>query len=265
MPAAKLVFHTSTVRVLDVRCPAGPQAPGDVEIEPAFAAVLPRRGVFVYHAAGRRMVADPSVGFLLNQGDEHRTTHPSEGGDRNTVLALRTAAADQHLPPSGGFAYRCVPIPLAAHIRHHELLSAMWRGATTALEVDEWAVRAIGHLAGRRDGAAGAAHHQALVADAREYLAAHYADDADLRSVATAVGSSPHHLSRLFTALADRTMSAYRTELRLRHVVDHLADGHDDLARLAVEAGFFDHAHMTRTMTRHAGAAPSRLRELLAA
>lgn len=262
MGRTRILFRTSSMEVLDVRCPAHPPA-GDVDVEPAFAAVLPRRGAFVYHAAGRRVVADPTIGFLLDKGAEHHTTHPAAGGDRNTLLAFADDAAAPFLSRHDAFPAGPVPTGLHGFLRHQVVLAAIRAGATTALEVDEWGLRTIATLAGR-------SRHpgrepRPLARRAQLYLAAHYADDADLRAVARAVGSSPHHLSRVFAAATGRTLSAYRTELRLRHVVEGLAGGHDDLAALAVDAGFYDHAHMTRTVKRHTGATPSGLRELLSA
>lgn len=263
MGRSRTLFRTSLLTVVDVRCPARPPAAGDVEVEPAFAAVLPRRGCFVYHAAGRRVAADPTVGFLLDKGAEHRTTHPAAGGDRNTVIQLTDGAAAPFLTSAATFGAAPLPLGLDAFLLHHEMLAAIRSGSTTPLEVDEWGMATIRLLAGT--GTRRPAPLRPLARRAQAYLAAHYADDADLRSVAGAVGVSPHHLSRVFSATTGRTLSAHRTELRLRHVIDRLADGACDLAAVAVDAGFFDHAHMSRTVKRHTGATPSRLRELLAA
>jgi AraC-like DNA-binding protein len=66
---------------------------------------------------------------------------------------------------------------------------------------------------------------------------------AGLRMLAArAVGVSAYHLSRTFRAVTGLTLSRYRIRLRLRRVLERLADGERDLAGLAAEAGFADQA-----------------------
>jgi AraC-like DNA-binding protein len=85
----------------------------------------------------------------------------------------------------------------------------------------------------------------------------------DLDNLARAVGVSAYHLSRTFRAVTGLTLSRYRIRLRLRRVLERLADGERDLAGLAAEAGFADQAHLTRTMHVEAGTTPAALRALL--
>ena len=104
---------------------------------------------------------------------------------------------------------------------------------------------------------------QKVVDETRQYLAWHFRQELDLSTVATAVGSSPFHLSRIFRKATGRSITEYRTALRVRFAIDRLAEGDDDLSRLAVEAGFYDHAHMTNTFRRRLGSPPSHLRAWL--
>ncbi|MEV5570101.1 helix-turn-helix domain-containing protein [Spirillospora sp. NPDC052269] len=72
------------------------------------------------------------------------------------------------------------------------------------------------------------------------------------------------HLSRVFRRVTGRTITAYRNDLRVRAVLEDLAQGRGTpLAELAAEYGFADHAHLTRTIRRHLGDCPSSLREKL--
>jgi AraC-like DNA-binding protein len=97
---------------------------------------------------------------------------------------------------------------------------------------------------------------------AEEYLACHYGDDADLRTVAAHVGYSPHHLSRVFRQATGMSLSGYRTRLRLSGAIDRLLAGESDIARVAVDCGFYDHPHLIRQLRRHAGSTPSEIRLL---
>jgi AraC-like DNA-binding protein len=88
---------------------------------------------------------------------------------------------------------------------------------------------------------------------------------ASLHQLARRQSVSSHHLSRVFHACTGKTVSAYRNQLRVREALERLADGERSLTGLASDLGFADHAHLTRTIRREAGAVPSALRRLLTA
>jgi transcriptional regulator GlxA family with amidase domain len=64
--------------------------------------------------------------------------------------------------------------------------------------------------------------------------------------------------------VSGKSITEHRTTLRVRHVLNRLTEGADDLSRLAVEAGFYDHAHMTKEFRRRIGSVPSAMRSLFA-
>jgi AraC-like DNA-binding protein len=101
---------------------------------------------------------------------------------------------------------------------------------------------------------------QRLVSEVCEQL--HHTPNIGLVDLARAVHYSPFHLSRVFREVMGVTLSRYRTQLRMHEVLMRL-DGAADLNRLAAEAGFADHSHMTRTLVAHLGRTPSALRDRL--
>jgi transcriptional regulator GlxA family with amidase domain len=101
------------------------------------------------------------------------------------------------------------------------------------------------------------------VAGARELLAAD--PDRSLPALARALAVSPHHLSRVFHSAPGHTISRHRMRLRTRSALEHLADGEDDLARLAAQLGFADQRHLARVVRRETGRPPSALRRVLGA
>jgi AraC-like DNA-binding protein len=103
---------------------------------------------------------------------------------------------------------------------------------------------------------------RALADGVREALAANA--DRSLPELACELAVSPHHLSRIFHSHTGLTVSRHRMRLRARSVLEHLAGGERDLARLAADLGFADQSHLTRVVRRETGQTPSALRLALA-
>lgn len=59
------------------------------------------------------------------------------------------------------------------------------------------------------------------------------------------------------------TLHEYRLELRLRVLLERLAEPNAQLSRIAMELGFSSHSHLTATLRRRGGMTPSALRQLL--
>jgi AraC-like DNA-binding protein len=224
--------------------------------------MVPMSGVFVQQTSGRTIVGAPGVAVFWSPGDVQRTAHPAGRGDRTIELMLSDAAAEPFL--AGGaadtFPEKVVRVPPRLELELRRLARDAARGDVTALELDERAQEVIHGLFGRSTPASLTDWQRAAVDRAREYLAWHFADDADLPTVATFVGVSPHHLSRSFRARTGVTLSAHRTELRLRAALERIEHGASDLSAVACDVGFFDHAHMTRTFRRILGLTPTRAR-----
>ena len=109
-----------------------------------------------------------------------------------------------------------------------------------------------------------AAARRTLVDAARELLAAD-PGTLGLRQVAQRLGCSPYHLSRVFRRQAGMTLTRYRNRIRVHIALDAIEAGNTNLADLAAELGFADHAHLTRTVRGECGHTPQALRQLLAA
>jgi AraC-like DNA-binding protein len=101
------------------------------------------------------------------------------------------------------------------------------------------------------------------VAGVREALAAD--PDLSLAQLARELSISPHHLSRTFRAQTGETIARHRMRLRTRTVLERLAAGDTDLARLAAESGFADQSHLSRVIRSETGATPRALRAALTA
>lgn len=83
-------------------------------------------------------------------------------------------------------------------------------------------------------------------------------NDVDLAQLASEVGVSRYHFSRLFRRITGMTPSSYLRHVRLSRAMRCILAG-ESLSGSAYEAGFADHAHMTRTFREVYGFAPSSL------
>ncbi len=160
-----------------------------------------------------------------------------------------------------------VHVDTATDVRHRVLLARLRRGD----DPQELAERTIGLLGGvlRAPGIELAgrvstqAAHRRLAGDVRDLLAEDR--DRSLPALARTVGTSPHHLSRVFAAATGITISEHRRRLRTREALERIAAGERDLAGVAAAAGFADHSHLVRVLRQQTGHSPSALRSWLAA
>ena len=258
------LFSSPAVTVSDVWCDPGSLPVSELEAEEAFGVSYPRTGVYVHRTPGGDVVVDPTVAVFRSRGDEHRTTHPTVDGDRNTDLQFSAEVVAPMLDSRDRFRVGAIPISEGIATRHRRLLGIIRRGPASTLEIGEEALALVASTHQLPPFPEVARLHRPIVDEARQYLAWRFREDLDLVEIAQAVGVSPFHLSRMFKRATGRSLTGYRTALRIRFVIDQLTDGADDLGRIAVEAGFYDHAHMTNTFRRHLGNAPSKIRRWLA-
>lgn len=90
---------------------------------------------------------------------------------------------------------------------------------------------------------------------AREFLAEDLERKVTLEAVADAVGLSPYHFLRVFRKATGLSPHVFRTQRRLDRAADLLREGRS-IAEVALETGFADQSHFTRTFRRYIGATP---------
>jgi AraC family transcriptional regulator len=89
-----------------------------------------------------------------------------------------------------------------------------------------------------------------------EYLAERLDTPPRLAEVAEIAGLHPMHLARIFRQRFGCSMGEFVRRRRVAWACEQLARGGDTIARVAVSAGFADHAHFTRTFRRITGCTP---------
>jgi AraC-like DNA-binding protein len=84
-----------------------------------------------------------------------------------------------------------------------------------------------------------------------------------IEALAGDVGVHPVHLAQAFRQRYGCTVGEYIRHLRVEHAAAQLR-GSNSISRIALEAGFADHSHLTRVFRRIVGMTPSKYRELVA-
>ena len=93
------------------------------------------------------------------------------------------------------------------------------------------------------------------VQSARGYIHDRWQEDFTLGELASAVGMSPFHLVRTFRSQVGVTPSAYRRAVRVKAAQRLLRSGVPP-AQAALDAGFYDQAHLNRHFKRATGVTP---------
>ncbi|MEH0938907.1 helix-turn-helix domain-containing protein [Micromonospora psammae] len=275
----RVLGHPDGMLIYQVRCIVEDHGWTQPVAEDKHKILLGRSGAYRRWLNGRTGVSDATSVLLIRPGDEMAVAHPFGCGDSYTcleidpeVLADRPDAA-RWVARAGWSGSSDPALDLA-----HRLLVAECRRGLDGFEMAErlhrFLARLLSYSADAEDAGAEVeravrrrpatlAAHRRLADRAREVLA-NSGFTLGLDEVAREVGSSPHHLSRVFQRMTGSSLTAYRNRLRVRAVLDTLAepDG-PPLGTLASEYGFADQAHLTRVVRDQVGHPPARLRQLL--
>jgi AraC-like DNA-binding protein len=277
LPVERVIFSSPVMCAGLFRCPPDDEHfPGGRPCS-AHSVVFPREPVWIQHERGRRFLVDPSLAALYNRGETYRRWSVAGRPDRCDWLAFPDAllrdAVHEVAPAAAGTAagplrHRAAPVTAAVYAAQRRLFVALeHHAAIDPLNVEERVVallRAVLRSAygtGRGRSANPPLTRRSL--DAVEQIRGRIASGLDRRlSLAELVSGleiSPYHACRSFTAATGMTISAYRTELRVRAALEPVLAG-EDLTATALSLGFDSHSHFTYAFRRAFGMPPSALR-----
>ena len=263
MLSTRTVLRRDGIVLADVACRHG-RGPGEVEQRSEHALVFVRRGCFVRNGA----VLDPTSVYAMSAGAEERYDHPHDGGDDCTWLSLDAELAAALWGGDPGLPAAPVTSTPAIDLEHRLLLADAARADADPEALAERAIALAAAALTRADARRVAAGRpatesarRALADGAREALAAE--PGRALPALARELATSPHHLSRVFRAQTGETIARHRMRLRVRRVLERLAGGDLDLARLAADEGFADQSHLCRVVRAETGTTPAALRAAL--
>jgi AraC-like DNA-binding protein len=265
---ARQLLTRDGITIADVACHHG-MGRGEAELnDGGHRLVLVRRGCFLREISGVTCVLDPTMGYFINPGDEHRIDHPQPHGDDCTAVGLSVELAASLWGGNPSLPRRPVSVSPRLDLEHRLLLAAARRGVDSH-ELEERAIVLSAALLEqtdpRRVGAGRPSTQRARRALADGVREALTADPGrSLPELAHDLAVSPHHLSRVFHSVTGHTISRHRMRLRVRAALERLAGGERNLARLAAELGFADQGHLCRVVKAETARTPSALRSALA-
>jgi AraC-like DNA-binding protein len=231
------------------------------DIGPKPHVVFPRTHVLIAQDGAQPLLATPNHVVLYRPHQLYRRGLRDARGDRSLWLEV-TPAAFEDAPSGPAVPSDARTYLLAVTVARHLLTETPDR-----LLAEEAAMRLLaGALGGRRAEPAARRErtrrgHAELAEAAKELLTARMAERLSLESLAAALYVSPFHLARVFRARTGFSLSGYVHGLRLRAAVDRLAAEPDtDLARLAVELGYYSPSHFCDRFRSAFGRPPSAVR-----
>lgn len=238
-----------------------------------YLVAFPRSTLWIHQDRGRRFVADPTIATIYNRGQVLKRAPIGTEGDVGEWLAVAEPVAREivsvHDPAAAASAaplqFTNAPISAQLYRRQRTLTRLVRRGQADPLRIDESVVTLFGEViaaayqARGREALAssGAPQRRVLVDRAREYLAATYRANLGVADIARACDTSVYHLCRVFRLHTGQTLHGYRRDLRLRVALGQVAKYRGDLARLAIDLGFFSHSHFTGSFGRQFGMSPA--------
>jgi len=97
---------------------------------------------------------------------------------------------------------------------------------------------------------------------ARDFLHVHFVESLSLGTVAATVGVHPSHLTRGFRQHFHCTLGDYVRRLRVEYTCHLLSTTDTPLFQIALDAGFADQSHFSRTFKRLTGMSPAQFQKI---
>ena len=93
----------------------------------------------------------------------------------------------------------------------------------------------------------------------------HFCETLKLTEIAAEVGVHPVYLATAFRQKFGVTISEFVRKLRIEHACAELTKGELPLSAIALQAGFVDQSHFSKTFKQFTGMSPARFRATLPA
>jgi AraC-like DNA-binding protein len=232
-----------------------------------FFIALTEEGLVTPRYRGDTHVIGPGDLIVLNPEEAHAGGPPPEGSwtyralypgpDLMREIMVEFPGDRPTMPEFRGDVVRDREV--AAGLRRFHQLSE--RPESSVLERQAHLAEALILLVGRHAAPPQASRspgrERRAVLLSRQYLQEHADENVTLEALASFAGLSAFHLCRVFRQTVGMTPHAYQTQVRVRRAKSLLRAGLP-ITMVAVQAGFYDQAHLTRHFKRILGLTPGR-------
>jgi AraC family transcriptional regulator len=132
--------------------------------------------------------------------------------------------------------------------------------SASPLAIEGLALELLAEAARRSDNPTSRRRPPPCLEQARALLHARFCESLTLAEIAEAVGVHPVYLARVFRAQYSCTIGEYTRQLRIELACRQLATSDTPLVAIALDAGFADQSHFTKTFKRLVGVTPGQFR-----
>lgn len=268
-PAARVLWDSRGLRVVDYRCQAQPGDRPFAEQHVRHSVSLVRRGSFGCRCGSRSHALVPGALLVGRTGDEYTCTHDHHaGGDACLSFQLEPHAVEEFVGADP--AWRTGMAAGDAQLAVLGSLACAAADGSSTLGLDEAAILFLDRFARRGEERPRdlplSPHAERRLVDAALWLAAHSREPVDLGRAAAQAGFSSFHFLRLFARRFGLTPHQYLIRRRLADAASLLCE-RDELSvtEIAFEVGFGDLSNFVRTFQKAAAVPPSRFRKLAGA
>jgi AraC-like DNA-binding protein len=235
--------------------------------------VLPVSGVFSKHdSPTRHVVGTPSHAVFIASNTPYRIGFPGGIGDRALVLKFDEALTPEQLMVRGSSDQPAVAsyglLPANAMMLRNLLRARLEKG-----DADDFEIEALGLdllnvslKSMRTDGLpvrrSALARRTRALERVKEAVAIAPADKWNIAKLAKVANLAPFHLCHVFRQMVGTSIYDYVLRERLAYSLDAVLDSGDELAAIALDAGFASHSHFTARFRSFFGCTPTAIRRL---
>jgi AraC-like DNA-binding protein len=246
---ATTLYEGESLSVYRFRCDAGPADRPFVEVHRRHSLSFVRSGSFGCRTLGRTHELVAGSVMVGRPDREYMATHEHHGcGDECLSVKLAPALAESLGPALWRLA--CIP----------PLPDLMVLGSRIDEAALAFAARCAAIASHREVPRKVTARDRRRAVEAALWHEAHAAEPVSLEDAARAVGLSPFHFLRVFSAVVGATPHQYLVRLRLARAAKLLAQESIAITDVALDCGFADLSNFVRTFRRAAGVSPREFR-----
>jgi len=221
--------------------------------------VFVTRGGFVRHTGRSSQVANAGKVTFFRAGMPYRTSHLDPTGDCCMVFSFASQELFQDLSEASA-APACEVIHPRLFADALALAASAASTSTTTLEFEERSLALLARALACPPRAAPGAKALAEVHAIESLLTASPGTDWSLAALSRRFDKTPFYITRLFRRATGLPLHRYLVNLRLAAALARLAEGEDNISRLAFDLGFSSHGHLSGAFRRALSVSPAAFR-----